>query len=67
MYQHPNPICVTCRREMAVKKNGVCVTNGILVWSTDVFQCPDCETEVAGAFGQPFPLESNGQVDLEYR
>ncbi len=54
----PLPICVKCGKETRCSKNEFAVTNSILVWSGDKYQCPTCGFEVVGGFGTPSDLNN---------
>lgn len=51
-------VCVHCERALRVKKNGVTICEMFddpprpyALWSGDVYECPECEREVATQFG----------------
>lgn len=56
------PICVKCQREMECVKNefpvyekGVLSRGGyppVTVWCGDLFECPDCRTQIVTGFGE---------------
>ncbi len=51
------PVCVKCRCEMKPAKNDFLVEEMLdgehpyRVWSTDLWRCPNCSTEVVMGFG----------------
>jgi hypothetical protein len=58
-----NPVCVACGVEMSCKKTGFNVapeSSPTWVRSGDMFQCEECNIQVAVGFGEPY----NSKADV---
>jgi len=64
-------ICVKCKKEMKVKKNGVVVkyNEGHHCYSSDVYECKDCGATIAltnnNSFHVEFPVEHPSDIIME--
>jgi len=55
----PKMVCTKCEREFKPKRNGVHVhelmkndTAIYKIWDADLWECPDCNSEVVAGFGR---------------
>jgi hypothetical protein len=57
------PFCVRCLIRMRCKKNEVAVVHeDDYIQSGDLYQCPQCHTEVISGFGQPTLALGDGRL-----
>lgn len=67
----PKPVCVPCKQEFKVKKNGVIVQenlspsgNPYKIWSADLWECPKCHTQILSGYGlSPMAHQFNKDFD----
>jgi DNA-directed RNA polymerase subunit RPC12/RpoP len=70
----PKPVCVSCKTEFQLKKNGVVALETIgpvgdpyKIWSSDLWECPRCHSQILSGYGLN-PLSHRGDPDFrEYR
>lgn len=73
----PKPICVSCRVEMVVERNGETVRDRAsegfpsTYWSGDRFSCPSCGAEIVTGFGNkisdPTRIEEKFALEFDRR
>lgn len=61
------PICVPCKVQMKVRKNGVDLelmagSNPYQIWSGDLYECPRCSVQIVSGFGKE-PVAQHFQAE----
>jgi len=58
------PVCVPCKREFRVKKNGVFVATSAFVYAGDLYVCDGCGVEIVAGWGKE-PCVENFEPEFD--